>query len=100
MGEFGAQPHSAPREMRYLVSGQTQGTQTLTEPGKAVLAHPGDVVVGEIQVAEILQLVEGSRHVVEAVPLHVQELERVLQPREGVNMNETDPVHAKIDPPG
>ena len=35
----------------------------------------------------------------EAVPLHVQQLEGVLEAREGLGVNVTDPVHAKIDPP-
>ena len=43
-----------------LVPRQAQSSETVTKPSEAVLPDVADVVVGEVEIAEILQLVECS----------------------------------------
>ena len=99
MGQLRARAHRRAREHADEVAGEAERAETLAEAEEAVLAHAGDVVVGEVEVAEVLQLVEGAGHVVEAVPLQVEQLQRGLQPGEGVGVDVADPVHAQVDSP-
>ena len=92
MGQLRARAHRRAREHADEVAGEAERAETLAEAEEAVLAHAGDVVVGEVEVAEVLQLVEGAGHVVEAVPLQVEQLQRGLQPGEGVGVDVADPV--------
>ena len=60
VGEFGADTHCVPGKEEDLVPRQAQSSETVTKPSEAVLPDVADVVVGEVEIAQILQLVECS----------------------------------------
>ena len=84
VAELGAEPQSVAREGGDPVSRETQGAKTVGETGEGVNADLGDVVVGDVEVAQVLQLAERLRDVVQAVPLQVEELQGVLNSLEGI----------------
>ena len=68
---------SPAREIPYAVSGHAECSEGLAKWAEDVRREVRDVIVGEVEVAQVAEFGEGPRNVVQPVPLEINKFENL-----------------------
>ena len=98
MTQFRAEAKRVSGKGRDAVSWEAQRPKAVRKACEGVNANLGDIVVGDVKVAQVFQLIECFWNVVEAVSLEIKQFQRVFDPLEGISVDWLDSVHSQVDP--